>query len=303
MNNFAIEIFNQNYKGPNDNTIEDMWSRIATAINSVEKEDHFNDFYKLLEDFKFIPGGRILANLGIPGREATTLYNCTTHLVNDIKIKDPDSLSGIYSMLSDQAQILKSEAGYGTNFSWIRPNGSYVSGIEGRTPGVLRFMELWDKSSDIITSGTDKVIKDRRDTEKNKIRKGAQMGVLSVWHPEVLDFIDAKLQPNYLNKFNLSVGITKGFMEALMADADWTFEFPDTEHPKYKTVWDGDIDKWKELGYKTIPFETVKASIVWEKIMKATYSRNDPGVLFLDIADKLNPLYWDDKLLASNPCK
>lgn len=303
MNEFALEIFNQNYKGPNEKNVDDMWKRMATAINSVEKEDHYKEFLDLVTGFRFIPGGRILANLGIPGREATTLYNCTTHLVNDIKLKDPDSLKGIYSMLGDQAQILKSESGYGTNFSWVRPNGSYVAGIEGRTPGVLRFMELWDKSSDIITSGTNKIVKDRRNTEKNKIRKGAMMGILSVWHPEILDFIDAKLQPNYLNKFNLSVGITSGFIEALMANEDWNLIFPDTEHPKYKTFWDGDIDKWVSAGYPTIVHQTVKAKDLWEKIMKATYSRNDPGVLFLDVADKLNPLYWDDKLLASNPCK
>jgi ribonucleoside-diphosphate reductase alpha chain len=302
MNDFAQEIFNQNYKGPNENVVADMWKRIATTINIVEKEDLYKDFYKLLEDFKFIPGGRILANLGIPGREATTLYNCFVHQVADIKMKDPDSIPGIYDMLKYQAETLKSEGGYGTNFSWIRPNGSYIKGIASRTPGVLRFMELWDKSSDIITSGTSKKITDKRPDEKNKIRKGAQMAVLSVWHPEILDFIDAKLQPNYLSKFNLSVGVTDGFMEALLNDEDWNLEFPNTEIPEYKKFWNGHLDEWKEKGYATIVYETIKASELWEKIMKATYSRNDPGVLFLDLFNHLNPLYYAESITASNPC-
>lgn len=128
------------------------------------------------------------------------------------------------------------------------------------------------------------------------------MAVLSVWHPEVLEYIDAKLQPNYLSKFNLSVGITDGFMETLLNDGDWNLEFPDTEFNKYKSEWNGHLDEWKEKGYPVVIHETVKAADLWEKIMKATYSRNDPGVLFLDLFNKLNPLYYADKITASNPC-
>lgn len=111
MNDFALEIFEQNYKGPDEITVNDMWKRIATAINKVEVQDYTQQFYDLLTDFKFIPGGRILANIGISGREATTLYNCFVHQVSDIFMKDPDSIPGIYEMLKYQAETLKSEGG------------------------------------------------------------------------------------------------------------------------------------------------------------------------------------------------
>ncbi len=147
--------------------------------------------------------------------EGCIVHNCFIDSVYDRKTKNADSLSNIYKMLHDQAQTLKSEGGYGINFSWLRPRGSYVKGIGGRTPGVLKFMELWDKSSEIITMGAETPISERKKDEKNKIRKGAQMGVLSIWHPEIEDFIVAKQTPNRLTKFNISVGITKNFMSRL----------------------------------------------------------------------------------------
>ena len=143
-----------------------------------------------------------MANLGIDTRHSTTLMNCYVHHPKDIGYKDPDSIEGIYDMLKAQAHTLKSEGGYGMNFSWIRPAGSYVKGIGSRTPGVLKFMELWDTSSEIITMGSEKILGTLKNDEKIKIRKGAQMGVLSVWHPEIEDYIIAKQTPGRVTKFN-----------------------------------------------------------------------------------------------------
>ena len=92
--------------------------------------------------------------------------------MNDTKLEDPDSIEGIYTQLQAQAKTLASEGGYGTNFSWIRPRGMYINGIGARTPGVLKFMELWDKSSEIITMGSDEILDDLKIDEKKKIRKG-----------------------------------------------------------------------------------------------------------------------------------
>lgn len=115
MNSYSAEIWKDNYKGPNDNTIEDTWKRIAVGAAAAETKENRKqtekDFYSILEDFKFIPGGRIMANLGIEGRESTTLMNCFTHNPMDIKYKDPDSIEGIYNMLKAQAHTLKSEGG------------------------------------------------------------------------------------------------------------------------------------------------------------------------------------------------
>lgn len=111
MNTFSLEIFDQNYKGPGETTVQDMFNRQAVAINSIEITDHLEYFKEILNDFHFIPGGRILANLGIPGRESTTLYNCFVHQTSDIKLNDPDSIFGIFDMLKYQAKTLASEGG------------------------------------------------------------------------------------------------------------------------------------------------------------------------------------------------
>ncbi|NJL44409.1 MAG: hypothetical protein HC945_03815 [Nitrosarchaeum sp.] len=99
------------------------------------------------------------------------------------------------------------------------------------------------------------------------------MGVLSVWHPDIEDFIVAKQTEGRLSKFNISVGITEGFMEALEADGMWELRFPDTSHPKYKELWNGDIYDWENKGLPIIVYKKVKAKDLWEKIMTSTYNR------------------------------
>jgi ribonucleoside-diphosphate reductase alpha chain len=306
MNEFSKTIWEQNYKGPDDITVEDTWKRLAISAAEVENENIKkqieNEFYDILKDFKFVPGGRIMANLGVKGRESTTLMNCFVHFPKDINLKDPDSIEGIYTLLKAQAHTLKSEGGYGMNFGWIRPQGSYVYGIGSRTPGVVKFMELWDKSSEIITQGSDVILGEQKADEKKKIRKGAQMGVLPVWHPEIENFIKAKQTPGRLTKFNLSVGITEGFMEALINNKKWDLVFPDTTYEKYENEWDGDLEYWKEKGYPIIVYKTIDAKQLWDMITYSTYTRNEPGVLFLDLFNKLNPLSYAEKIFTTNPC-
>jgi len=302
----AKEIWEHNYCAPGEKSPKDTWKRLAKGAAQAETPEKREEIEKLflgtLTDWAGIPGGRINANLGVKEREATTLMNCFVHHPGDIGMEDPDSLTGIMRLLTAQAQTLKSEGGYGMNFSWIRPDGSYVRGIGSRTPGVLKFMELWDKSSEIITMGSDKVLGPIQKDEKKKIRKGAQMGILEVWHPEIMDFIDAKLTAGRLSKFNISVGVTDGFMDALNNDGDWDLKFPDTSCEAYKTDWTGNLKAWEEAGHPVKVYETIKASDLWDKLMVATYTRNDPGVLFLDIANELNPLAYCENIATTNPC-
>lgn len=172
---FSQEVWEQNYKAPDDTSIMETWKRLAKNAAQIEKEDLRQkveaDFLYALIDFKFVPGGRIIANLGVNGREATTLFNCFLHHPKDIGLKDPDSIEGIIDLLKAQALTLRSEGGYGTNMSYLRPRGMYVKGIGSRTPGVLKFAELWDKSSEIITMGSTDIIGEKQLDEKNKIRK------------------------------------------------------------------------------------------------------------------------------------
>lgn len=303
-NEFQREIWKQNYKLTSEHKIQDTWKRVATAAAEVEedKKEWADRFYYLLQDFKFVPGGRINANIGVEGRTGTTLFNCYVHNPKDIGYEDPDSIEGIFDMAKKQALTLKSEGGYGMNFSWLRPAGTYISGIGARTPGSLKFMEMWDKSSEIITMGTTKRHGKKRKDEKTKIRKGAQMGVLNIWHPDIEEFITAKQTQGRLTKFNLSVGITKGFMKAVQENEIWELKFPDVTFEKYKKEWKGDLEEWEEKGYPVDVYKKIKARTLWDTIMLSTYNRNEPGVLFLDLANKLNTIPSVEKIQTSNPC-
>jgi ribonucleotide reductase alpha subunit len=302
----SVEVWNDNYRHANETTRVETWNRVAESCASIEKEEIRKDiiekFQSILYNDKFVPGGRILSNIGNNDRKGTTLFNCYVHNPKDIGLKDCDSIDGIYDMLKAQAKTLQSEGGYGINGSWLRPAGAYIEGIGSRTPGPIKFMELWDKSSEIITVGSTKIRGERKKSEKTKIRKGAMMLVLNVWHPDIKEFITAKQTPGVLTKFNMSVGITEGFMSAVINDLNWELKYPDTTHPQYKEEWFGFIEEWEAKGYPTIVYETVKAKDIWNLIMESTYNRAEPGVLFLDTYNKLNPLYYAEKIATTNPC-
>lgn len=305
LEQLSEEIWDHNYRLGNENSVTDLWIRLAKSCAEIEddkiKHKVKDKFYNILENFNFVPGGRNMANLGT-NRRSTTLMNCFVHSPKDINYRDPDSIEGIYEMLKAQAHTLKSEGGYGMNFSWIRPKGTYIDGIDSRTPGMIKFMELWDKSSEIITMGSDMKVDDDKKTEKKKIRKGAMMGVLSCWHPEIEDFIKAKQVPYRLTKFNMSVGIFSDFMSRVINDQSWDLRFPDTTFEHYDDEWDGDIYGWEEKGYPIKIYKTLQARELWDLMMYSTYTRNEPGVLFFDIINKYNPLSYDEFVQTTNPC-
>ena len=220
------------------------------------------------------------------------------------------------SHLRNQAQTLKSEGGWGDNFSYIRPRGSFIHGIGVESPGSIKYMELFDRSSDIITSGSGK--KSLNKKAKGKIRKGAMMGVLDVWHPDIIEFVTAKQSPGRLSKFNVSVNCTDEFMTKIIKIEEmksngssqdeidlmdqWQLRFPDTTFEKYREEWDGDLALWISKGYPVTVFDTISASMLWNLIMESTYNRNEPGVLFLDRANNYYPSNYMDKIFTTNPC-
>ncbi len=314
---FSEEIWASTYKDSKDKTIDDTIYRVASAVASVEKTDeqkkHWTEqFYDLLTDFKFTAGGRIFSNAGTDW-VGTTLLNCFTAVKPTY---DLDSLDGIMSALRNQAQTLKSEGGWGMNFSFIRPRGGFIHGIGVETPGAVTYMEIFNKSSDIITQGSGR--KSKNKTAKGKIRKGAMMGILDSTHPDVEEFITAKLSEGRLDKFNISVNCSDEFVEkvikvkALKAESldfeeedKWNLEFPDTTHEMYKQEWNGDLKYWKSLGYPVVVHKTVSATGLWDQIMKSTYARNDPGVLFLDRANHTYCYNYGGKdwiIRETNPC-
>lgn len=304
---FSEEIWSTTYRNYKDENVNDTFRRVAKDIASAEdteeKKQYWEEqFYDLLTDFKGVAGGRITANAGTDWN-GTTFMNC---FVGGLPEYNIDSLEGIYQVLQEQSKTLKSEGGWGMDFSWIRPRGSFIAGIGVESPGAVRFMELFDKSSEIVTSGSGK--KNNNKKSKEKIRKGAQMGTMAVWHPDVIEFIKAKQTSGRLSKFNLSVNCTEEFMQKVTAVTNgdesqdtWNLEFPETSHEKYKAEWKGDLKDWKSKGYPVVVHNTVKVSWLWNLIMESTYNRNEPGILFLDRANEYNPLSYAENILSTNP--
>ena len=310
-NGFSRETWYQKYKFSKDTAVDDTWRRVAKDLASLEQnsKEWEEKFYTILEDFKFVPGGRITSNAGT-GLKGTTYINC---FVDGFEGKDLDSIEGIYKTLLRQAQILKSEGGYGFCSDVMRPCGAHIAGISNQSPGAVKFLELWDKSSEIITAGSGQ---GARKNEKNFIRKGAQMVTMSCWHPDIAEFIAAKKTPGRLSKFNMSVLCTDDFMTAVMMDMPWRLVFPNyAAYPtEYKEQWDGDLGAWMSLISKlnddtdnpqssvTVYHEYESARELWDMIMENTYNRNEPGVLFIDTINRMNNLEYCELINATNPC-
>ncbi len=181
---FSEEVWINTYKDYKDQSINDTFWRVAKAIASVEVTEELRikwtkNFYDMMTNFKVVPGGRILANAGTEFK-GTSLINC---FVSPKVNSDVDSMVGILQLLQDQALTLKSEGGWGNNFSILRPRSAFIRGIGVESPGSVKFMELFDKSSEIITSGSGK--KSTNKKAKGKIRKGAMMGVLDCFDKSV----------------------------------------------------------------------------------------------------------------------
>lgn len=323
-NDFSKQIWEVTYKLPGETCIEDTWKRVAKAVASVEPGDlydiYVDKFYDILKNFKFIPGGRILANAG-SGLKGASLTNC---FVSPLPSYDVDSIDGITEVLRKQMLTLKSEGGWGLNFSFIRPRGSFIKGIGARTPGAIKYMEIFDKTSEVITEGPGDYQIEFEDskgkTEKKKIRKGAMMSILDIWHPDIYEFITAKQKPFHLTKMNMSVNVSNEFMDRLIkvkslidsnapqSEIDeanvWQLRFPDTEFVSYKKEWDGNLKKWESKGYPVKVYKTTKVTDLWETLMQSTSNRSEPGVLFLDRANETHCANYIDELYlrASNPC-
>lgn len=300
---FSKEIYESTYRfGDEDinKTLERVARGLAEAESPEKRQQVQADFEDLLSEFKFVPGGRILSNAGAD-LKGTTLINCFVSGPHTGE-KDIDSMSFIHTALGRQMSILKSEGGYGANFDFLRPRGAFIKGIASTSPGAVVMMELWDKSSEVITSGSGSKYTGKK-VAKGKIRKGAQMSTLSCWHPDIEEFITAKQTPGRLTKFNMSVLVSDDFMKAVKNHLPWNLEFPDTDCARYSEDWNGFLIDWKALGHPTIIYKTFSnANELFDLIMNSTYNRAEPGVLFVDTINRNNNLNYMEKINASNPC-
>ena len=214
---------------PLDGTVEDTWRRIARALAVVEKDaDHWeNEFYGALEDFKFLPAGRITAGAGTARK--VTLFNC--FVMGTI----PDSMGGIFDMLKEAALTRQQGGGIGYDFSTIRPKGALVTGVAADASGPLSFMDVWDSMCRTIMSAGS--------------RRGAMMATMRCDHPDIEDFITAKSDAARLRMFNVSVLVTDPFMEAVKANGPWDLVF---DGKVYQTVKARDL--WNKIMRSTYDY-------------------------------------------------
>lgn len=261
-----------------------MLARVAKGIASQEKpevrEQWEKEFNWLLEDWKFVPGGRILTGAGTD--QNLTYFNC--YVIPSPK----DSRGGIIASLGQMTEIMSRGGGVGMNISSLRPRHSYVKGVNGRSSGSVSWGGLFSFVTGLIEQGGS--------------RRGALMLILNVWHPDILDFIESKREMGKITNANISVGITDDFMDAVRSDRDWNTYFPDTTDPDYNEKWDGDIEKWKKSGHKVQVYQTMKARKIWDAIVESAWASAEPGVFFIDRYNKMSNSWYYSSIQSTNPC-
>jgi ribonucleoside-diphosphate reductase alpha chain len=302
------EIYEKKYRlmdyhgKPVDLSIKDTYQRVAMALASVENDPvkWEKEFYWALDNGA-IPAGRIISNAGAEEfKPSTSTINCT------VSGRIDDSMESILDRLKEAGLTLKAGCGIGYNFSSLRPKGALVSGVGAATSGPLSFMDVFDALCATVSSAGG--------------RRGAQMATFLIRHPDVLDYVKAKRQDGRLRHFNMSVLVTEDFLQALRNDQDWEFMFPVRydEHELYPDAeykymyWYEDLGNKNDYIYNIEEglteqvlckiYGRVKATEIWDVIAQSTYDYAEPGVIFMDEINKQNNLWWEETIMATNPC-
>jgi ribonucleoside-diphosphate reductase alpha chain len=277
-------------RGDDGNPIEsvkEMFWRVAYHIARAEETytgdvvTRAREFYLLLTSKKFLPNSPTFTGAGTPLGQ---LAACFVLPITDDMGRDP---AGIFQSLRDAALIQQTGGGNGFSFSRLRPKGSLVKSSAGQATGPVGFLRVYDHAfGEIAQGGT---------------RRGANMGVLRVDHPDVDEFITCKVDENQITNFNISVGITDAFMQAVKDDADWELRFPDVSSPEYRG-FSGTPEQAEARGIPLRTYKTIRARDLFQKIVNQAHHNGEPGVLFLDAANRSNPVPHLYPLEATNPC-
>ncbi len=265
----TLEVLRRRYllKDDQQNIIEtpsQLFRRVAAHVARAEKlfkssfapEAVEEKFYRMMRHLEFMPNSPTLMNAG------ATLGQLSACFVLPVE----DSIEGIFGALKNMAKIHQSGGGTGFNFSHLRPMNDLVASTKGQASGPVSFMSIFDKATEVIVQGGK--------------RRGANMGILRVDHPDIVEFIEAKIEKDRFTNFNLSVGVTDRFMKAVAHDGDFDLINPRTQ----KRV------------------KRVKARMIFDLIVNAAWLTGDPGLIFLDEINRKNPIPQAGLLEATNPC-
>lgn len=268
-------------------TVEEMFWRVAYHVAAVEStwdEDitqRAYQFFDLLTSKRFFPNSPTFTGAGTPLGQ---LAACFVLPISDDMGRDP---AGIFQTLRDAALIQQTGGGNGFSFSSLRPKGALVISSSGQATGPIGFLRVYDKAfGEIAQGGT---------------RRGANMAVLRVDHPDVEEFITCKTDENAITNFNISVGISDEFMQAVVDDTDWDLRFPDVDSPEYRG-FRGTLEQAQAAGIPIRVHKTVRARELFEKIVTQAHHNGEPGMLFLDASNRSNPVPHLYQLEATNPC-
>jgi ribonucleoside-diphosphate reductase alpha chain len=233
-------------------------SRIASALS--DNDEHYHALREILLSMRFMPAGRIQTSVG--SSKGTTPYNCfVSGTIGDSYVDGHDS---IMSRAHEAAATMRLGGGIGYDFSTLRPRGELIKKLNSRSSGAVSFIDIYDAVGRCTASSGD--------------RRGAEMGVLRIDHPDIEEFIRAKQNSKRFTAFNLSIAVTDEFMTAV----------------KHGSPFDL---RWGKKIYRT-----VEAKTLWEAIMRSTFDWSEPGVLFIDSINKFNNLYYCETIAATNPC-
>src|SRR5215204_7399753 len=267
--------------------VEEMFWRVAYHVAKVEEEwggdvaESTVEYYHLLSSKKFFPNSPTFTGAGTPLGQ---LAACFVLPITDDMGRDS---AGIFQTLRDAALIQQTGGGNGFSFSRLRPKGSMVLTSAGQATGPVGFLSVYDHAfGEIAQGGT---------------RRGANMAVLRVDHPDVEDFITCKINENQITNFNISVGITDAFMRAVQNNEEWALRFPDMKEMKHKG-FSGTIEQAEAAGITIHTYRKVNARELFNKIVKQAHHNGEPGVLFLDASNRSNPVPHLYPLEATNPC-
>lgn len=265
----TLEVLRKRYllKDDDRNIIEtpsELFRRVAAHVaqgernfrSKVNPQEAEERFYRMMRSLEFMPNSPTLMNAG------TSLGQLSACFVIPVE----DSITGIFEALKEMARIHQTGGGTGFSFSRLRPQGDLVASTKGEASGPISFMEIFDKATGVIVQGGR--------------RRGANMGILRCDHPDILEFVESKLERDRLSNFNISVGATDEFMEAVIRDQSYELVNPRTAKKS----------------------KTMRARSIFDLIVNAAWHRGDPGLIFLDEINRRNPTPKVGEIEATNPC-